>query len=145
MRSDEKLCQVHLDMRLLRRIFHELSSKSAQYPPFERRYCVSEDIRPRAIGVNHPTWPVDLQVNGEDGYSLPRERLKEYRGKVAHGRPLDFSMRLFETYGYLNVCSFHDRVYWDYNEIFKERKKGLLLRNRYWGGLNLVGGSLRSY
>jgi len=29
-------------------------------PPFERRYCVNEDIRARAIGVNHLTWLVDL-------------------------------------------------------------------------------------
>ncbi|GEM_PF-3428880 len=35
-------------------------------PPFERRYCVNEDIRPQEIGVNHNTWLVDPLVNGED-------------------------------------------------------------------------------
>jgi 6-phospho-beta-glucosidase len=36
-------------------------------PPLERRYCTNEDIRPRAIGVNHCTWLTDLLINGEDG------------------------------------------------------------------------------
>lgn len=90
-------------------------------PPFDRRYCVNEDIRPRAIGVNHLTWLVDLQVRGEDGYPLLRELLGKYKGKVAHDRPLDLLAKLFEAYGYVNVCPYHIRMYWDYNQFSKER------------------------
>jgi len=92
-------------------------------PPFERRYCVNEDIRPRAIGVNHLTWLVDLQVNGEDGYPLLRELLGKYEGRVAHDRPLDLLVRLFKAYGYVNICPYHVRMYWDSDQFLKERKE----------------------
>lgn len=46
-------------------------------PPFERRYCTNEDIRPRAIGVNHLTWLVDLQVNGKKWFSHSKGNTKE--------------------------------------------------------------------
>ncbi len=107
-------CFAGLSMTLLPRVLN--------MPPFSRRYCVSEDLRPRAIGVNHLSWLVDLQVNGKDGYPLLKERLRKYTGERPHDQFLDFSMKLFEAFGYLNACSSHDRVYWDYNEIFKERK-----------------------
>jgi 6-phospho-beta-glucosidase len=97
-------------------------------PPFERRYCVNEDIRPRAIGVNHNTWLVDLLVNGEDGYPLLRSILKKYkedreRGVLRFFRgPDDFTMRLFETYGYVNVCAYHCHMYWEHNKAMEIRK-----------------------
>jgi 6-phospho-beta-glucosidase len=94
-------------------------------PPFERRYCVNEDIRARAIGVNHLTWLVDLQANGKDGSALLKERLGKYKGKLSHDRPLDLMVQLFEAYGYMNVCPYHVRVYWDYDLFLKERKKGV--------------------
>jgi alpha-galactosidase/6-phospho-beta-glucosidase family protein len=94
-------------------------------PPFERRYCVNGDIRARAIGVNHLTWLVDLQVNGEDGYPLLRKQLGKYKGKLSHDRPLDLMLRLFEAYGYVNVCPYHVRVYWDYDLFLNERKEGV--------------------
>lgn len=108
-------CFAGLSMALLPRVLN--------MPPFERRYCVSGDIRPRAIGVNHLSWLVDLRVNGEDGYPLLKERLRKYTGKRPHDQFLDFSMRLFEAYGYLNACPSHDRVYWDYDQFSKERKE----------------------
>ena len=92
-------------------------------PPFERRYCINEDIRPRAIGVNHLTWLIDLQVNGEDGYTRLRELLGKRKGKVAHDRPLNLRVRLLKAYGYVNVCPDHVRVYWDYDQFLKERKE----------------------
>jgi 6-phospho-beta-glucosidase len=92
-------------------------------PPFERRYCVNEDIRPRAIGVNHLTWLVDLQVNGKDGYPLLRKLHEKLKKKVVKDRYMNFFMRLYETYGYLNVCPSHDYAYWDYNQFLAERKK----------------------
>jgi len=89
-------------------------------PPFERRYCINEDIKPRAIGVNHLTWLVDLQVNGEDGYPLLRELLKKDKGKVAD---LLVRRRLLEAYGYVNICPSHVRMYWDYDQFLKDRKE----------------------
>jgi 6-phospho-beta-glucosidase len=108
-------CFAGLSMNFLPRVLN--------MPPFERRYCINKDIRPRAIGVNHLTWLVDLQVKGEDGYPLLRKRLRKYGEEMAHDRPLDFSMRLFEIYGYLNACPYHNRVYWDHNQFLKERKE----------------------
>ena len=97
-------------------------------PPLERRYCVNEDIRPRAIGVNHCTWLVDLLVNGEDGYPLLKEKIKEKRENLTRTPVMDFSLRLFEAYGYLNVCPSHCRMLWEHNDVLEERKA--LLRNR---------------
>lgn len=92
-------------------------------PPFERRYCVNEDIRPRAIGVNHLTWLVDLLVNGKDGYPLLKEKLAEFKRSRARLDPLwDFERRLFETYGYLNVCPSHCRMLWEHDAVLKERR-----------------------
>ena len=91
-------------------------------PPFDRRYCVNEDIRPRAIGFNHCTWLVDLLVNGEDGYPLLRQKMKKKIEKFRPTGELDFSMRLFETYGYLNVVPDHCRMYWEHDELLEERK-----------------------
>ena len=97
--------------------------RALKMPPFERRYCINDDIRPRAIGVNHLTWLVDLQVNGEDGYPLLEKLREEYKGKVAHDRPLDIAVKLFKAYGYVNVCPSHVRGYWDYNQFLKERRE----------------------
>jgi len=92
-------------------------------PPFERRYCVNEDIRPRAIGVNHLTWLIDLQVNGKNGLPILREMYKKLKGKIAKDRYMEFFLRLYETYGYVNVCPSHVYAYWDYNQFLAERKK----------------------
>jgi len=92
-------------------------------PPFERRYCVNEDLRPRAIGVNHLTWLVDLQINGKDGFPILREMHKKLKGKIAKDHYMNFYMRLYETYGYVNVCPSHVYAYWDYNQFLAERKK----------------------
>ncbi len=94
-------------------------------PPFERRYCNNEDIKPRAIGVNHCTWLVDLLVNGEDGYPLLKEKLKEKFGKTRRDPETDFSMRLLETYGYLNLCPFHCQMLWEHDDVLEgmEEKK----------------------
>ena len=93
-----------------------------ELPPYERRYCVSEDLRPRAIGVNHLTWLVNLQVKGEDGYPLLRERLAGYQKEVTHDREIDFfRVKLFVAFDYVNACPSHDRVYWDYTQFLRER------------------------
>jgi len=90
-------------------------------PPFERRYTDNPDIKPRAIGINHCTWLVDLLVNGEDGYPLLEEKFKEKTGKSLS--PVDdFRLRLLETYGYFNVCPSHCRMYWEHDEVLAERR-----------------------
>lgn len=92
-------------------------------PPFERRYCTNEDIRPRAIGVNHLTWLVDLQVNGKNGFPILKEIQKKLKEKTAKDWHVEFSMMLYETYGYLNICPSHDYAYWDYNRFLAKRKE----------------------
>ena len=101
----------------------EMLPRLLNMPPSERRYCINEDIRPRAIGVNHLTWLVDLQVNGEDGYPILRKQIEKYKGRLDRDRHLNLLMRLFETYGYLNVCPYHVSMYFDYNQFLKERKE----------------------
>jgi len=93
-----------------------------EMPPFERRYCDNPDIKPRAIGVNHCTWLIDLLVNGEDGYPLLRKKVKEKIEKFRRGPEVDFSLRVFEAYGYVNVCPSHCRMYWEHDTLLKERK-----------------------
>jgi len=92
-------------------------------PPFERRYCTNEDIRPRAIGVNHLTWLVDLQVNGKNGFPILKEIQKKLKEKISKDWHVEFSMSLYETYGYLNICPSHDYAYWDYNQFLAKRKE----------------------
>lgn len=94
-------------------------------PPYERLYTDSDDIKSRAIGVNHCTWLVDLLVNGEDGYSLLREKMKEKTGKSPRSRVENFRMHLLETYGYVNICPSHCRMYWEHDAVLEERKAQL--------------------
>jgi len=95
-------------------------------PPFERRYCVNEDIKPRAIGVNHNTWLVDLLVNGEDGYPLLKKSLEKYKryeeSPATSQGPSIFALRLLDIYGYLNVCPYHCHMYWEHDKAMKIRK-----------------------
>jgi len=107
-------CYAGFSMGLLPRLLN--------MPPFDRRYCVSEDIRPRAMGVNHLTWLVDLKVNGQDGYTLLRELLRNKKLKLPWDHELELMMRLFETYGYLNVCPYHVRMHWDNDQFLSDRK-----------------------
>ena len=94
-------------------------------PPYERHYAVSEDLRPRAIGVNHSTWLVNLQVKGEDGYPLLRERLLgDTKKRYPADQSIDFLVKMLEAFDYLNVGSRHDRVYWDNTQVLKERREG---------------------
>ncbi len=98
-----------------------------------------EAIEARAIGVNHNTWLTDLIVKGEDGYPLIEERLREYEAQVEKGVSPDtlsqgpgggFNRKLFEAYGYLNVCAYHCQMYWDYDgavEIRTGRKEEEML------------------
>lgn len=90
-------------------------------PPYDRRYCINEDIRPRAIGVNHLTWLVDLELNGQDGLPHIKRLIDKYSGKTLHDRPLQLMADLYNIFGYLNICPYHVRPYWDYDSFIKER------------------------
>jgi len=94
-------------------------------PPFERRYCDNEDIKPRGIGVNHCTWLVDLLVNGEDGYPLLKQKVKEKIPKPSPSPEIDFQMRLLETYGYANICPSHCRMLWEHDAVLQQRRNML--------------------
>jgi 6-phospho-beta-glucosidase len=91
-------------------------------PPMDRRYCVNDDLRPRGMGVNHCTWLVDLLVNGQDGYPLFKKKIKEKKRELAKEAAMEFSLRLLETYGYLNLCPDHCWVLWEHDEVLKQRK-----------------------
>jgi 6-phospho-beta-glucosidase len=73
-------------------------------------------IKARAIGVNHLTWLVDLLVEGQDGYPLLKERLGQIDVPSSRRETWDFSMRLFDAYGYVNVCPGHCRMLWEHAE-----------------------------
>ena len=94
-------------------------------PPFERRFTDNEDIKSRAIGVNHCTWLVDLLVNGEDSYPLLKQNMKKESAKTPRSPVEDFRMRLLETYDYVNICPSHCRVYWEHDAVLAERKAQL--------------------
>jgi len=94
-------------------------------PPFERRFTDNEDIKSRAIGVNHCTWLVDLLVNGEDSYPLLKEKMRRESAKTPRSPVEDFRMRLLETYGYVNICPSHCRMYWEHDAVLAERKAQL--------------------
>ena len=107
-------CYAGFSMSLLPRLLN--------MPPFDRRYCISEDIRPRATGVNHLTWLVDLKVNGQDGYPRLRELARNKKLKLPWDHELELMLKLFETYGYLNVCPYHVRMYFDSGQFLLDRK-----------------------
>jgi len=97
-------------------------------PPYERKYTDNPDIKARAIGVNHCTWLVDLLVNGEDGYPLLKQKIKEKRN-IRLNPVEDFRLRLLDVYGYLNVCPSHCRMLWEHDRVLEERRE-LLKREK---------------
>jgi len=94
-------------------------------PPFDRYYCNSEDLWPRAIGVNHFTWLVELKVNGKDGYPLLRKVFEESKEKFKGKEPWvieDLPIQLFETYGYYNIAPLHAMLYYEQKNYLKRTK-----------------------
>jgi len=80
-------------------------------------------IRARAMGVNHLTWLTDLLVNGEEGYPLLKERIKEVEVPEQWRDEWHFSVRLLNAYGYLNVCPGHCRMLWEHDETLERRRQ----------------------
>lgn len=111
----------------------DLLPKILDMPPFERRYCVNEDIKPREIGVNHLHLLVSLEVNGKDGYPLFKEKLNEYQGKSPHDQRLKFSLELMDILGYFCGCSEHTRPYWDNYKFLEERKESISMEEKILG------------
>jgi len=78
-------------------------------------------IRARAMGVNHLAWLTDLLVDGEDGYPLLKERIKEAKVPEDRADAWHFSMRLLDTYGYWNVSAGHPRMLWEHDETMETK------------------------
>jgi alpha-galactosidase len=70
-----------------------------------------EDVRCRAIGVNHFTWITDFQYEGEDAWSLLRQKMEEDADAPAFQRN-PYTWELFETFdafpcvGDGHICEF---------------------------------------
>jgi alpha-galactosidase/6-phospho-beta-glucosidase family protein len=94
-------------------------------PPVPRHYHVSEDLRPRSLGINHFTWIVDIMVNGKDGYPLLRKIIRESKEKVVdlgELAPPYMQYNLFEAFDYVDVAPFHTMGYYE-NRFCIERDK----------------------
>ena len=112
-------------------------------PPYSRRYTISDDLKPRSIGLNHFTWLVDLLVNGEDGYPLLKLKIKEIlkSGKIFKilGElpwvPLDFGLgvKFLELYGFWCTSSTHIIPYWEHERTLKERSKDPIWEDTIFG------------
>lgn len=82
-----------------------------------------EDVKARAMGVNHVTWLTEISVRGEDFYPKIRELVyKETAEALETGADLQFSRRIFDAYGYLMVCPGHPRMMWEHDASMKERQ-----------------------
>jgi 6-phospho-beta-glucosidase len=82
----------------------------------------AEDVRARAMGVNHLTWLTELLVQGRDGYPLLRQRIDEIQVPEAWQDEYSFSRRLLDAYGYLMVCPDHPRMMWEHDEVMERRR-----------------------
>ncbi len=81
-----------------------------------------QDVRARALGVNHLTWLTELLVQGRDGYPLFEERMAEAQVPEDWREEQSFAMRIFDAYGYLMVCPGHPQMMWEHDEVMARRK-----------------------
>ncbi len=82
-----------------------------------------EEVKARAMGVNHTTWLTEIRVRGEDYYPKVRELIdKETAEALETGADLQFSRRIFAAFGYLMVCPGHPRMMWEHDACVKERR-----------------------
>ena len=94
-------------------------------PPFERHYHVSEDLWPRAMGVNHYTWLVKLMVRDKDGYPLLKKIIREVKEKVISTElyaRADLPYNLFEAYDYFNIAPTHTQLYYEHNDSLERTR-----------------------
>lgn len=83
-------------------------------PSYDRVFPCSLELWPRAIGVNHFTWLVDLKINGNDGYPVLRKKIKEHPEVFEGMEPYvmaDLPLKLFEAYGYWCIAPSHAALY----------------------------------
>ncbi|MFB6074961.1 MAG: hypothetical protein ABEJ89_08115 [Haloarculaceae archaeon] len=92
-------------------------------PPYERRYARSEDIKARAIGVNHLNWFVEITLDGEDAYPLLEEGIERAMDETTFDRPLEFMQELIDTYGYVHPCPFHAKPLLRQQRFLEERRR----------------------
>ncbi len=94
-------------------------------PPYDRHFSSAPDLWPRAIGVNHFTWLVDLKVNGKDGYPMLRKVIQENRDKFRGQEPYvlaSLPLQLFDTYGYWCIAPLHAVLYFEQKEYLARTK-----------------------
>jgi len=94
-------------------------------------------IRARAMGVNHLTWLTDLLVNGEDGYPLLKEQLKDVKEERWEDE-WRFPLQLLDAYGYLNVCPGHCQMLWEHDETMERRRRSRENRQGGWPRIGRV-------
>lgn len=94
-------------------------------------------IRARAMGVNHLTWLTDLLVNGENGYPLLKEQLKDVKEERWEDE-WRFPLQLLDAYGYLNVCPGHCQMLWEHDETMERRGRSRENRQGGWPRIGRV-------
>jgi 6-phospho-beta-glucosidase len=83
-----------------------------------------DDLRARAIGVNHMTWVTSLNVRGEDGYPLLASKMGELLEALEDDREeWTFAQRIYEAYGYVMVCPGHPRMMWEHDATMESRRE----------------------
>lgn len=99
--------------------------KVMNIPPFERAYHTSEELWPRAIGVNHYTWLVKLTVKGKDGYPLLRKIIRKDKEKLMSSglyERVDLAYNLFEGYDYFNIAPIHAQPYYEHDDNLERNR-----------------------
>ncbi|MGI5917672.1 MAG: hypothetical protein ACOX9A_14610 [Anaerolineae bacterium] len=83
-----------------------------------------EDVRARAIGVNHMTWVTSLNIRGQDGYPLLESKMAELIESMGDDDgEWTFARRIYETYGYVMVCPGHARMLWEHDATMESRRE----------------------
>lgn len=121
-------CIASFNMEYLPRLF--------DLPPYERKYTRTDDIKSRAIGVNHLTWVVELTVEGKKAYPKLERKLKERINNQPHDQYSGFLKELMDIYGYVHPCSFHALPYWKQRDFLESRKNGIQHEEQVLGWSN---------
>lgn len=82
-----------------------------------------KDIQALSAGVNHVTWILDLQLNGEDIYPLLRNTVKNMDIEKLTWEQQQV-LRLFKIFDYYPSPGWHFIPYYCENEFVQRRKRG---------------------
>jgi 6-phospho-beta-glucosidase len=92
----------------------------------------AKQIRARAMGINHLTWLTELNIDGSDGYPRLKERFRNLGVSLEQERQWEFTARLMDTYGYVNIGAEHCRMLWEHDATMEERKKDWVNYSGWW-------------